>query len=103
MRAIMAATDTTPTGRKADKPIRDALKAALRQDPSLLKRAAEKAWANAVDGDLAAFKEIADRLDGKAAQPIVGDSDFDPIGISLASELTDARLEQIAAGDDKQG
>lgn len=77
----MAATDTKPTGRKGDKPIRDALLAALRQDPNQLKKAAERAWAKAVDGDLATFKEIADRLDGKSVQPISGDPDGDPISI----------------------
>lgn len=71
----MAATDTTPTGRKADKRVRDALLAALRDDPTRLKRAAEKAWDKAIEGDLPAFREIADRLDGKAVQPISGDED----------------------------
>jgi hypothetical protein len=80
----MAATDTTPTGRKTDKVIRDALKAALRQDPERLKRVAEKAWEMAEEGNLAAFKEIADRLDGKAVQPIVGgDDDQPPINTSI--------------------
>lgn len=69
----MAATDTPPVGRKADKKIRDALLAALRDDPTRLKRAAEKAWDNACDGDLPTFREIADRIDGKAAQPISND------------------------------
>ena len=49
--------------------------AALRQDPDRLKKAAEKAWDKAIEGDLAAFKEIADRLDGKSVQPIAGDDD----------------------------
>lgn len=71
----MAATDTPPTGRKGDKVIRDALKTALRQDPERLKRVAEKAWQMAEEGNLAAFKEIADRLDGKAVQPISNDDD----------------------------
>lgn len=71
----MAATDTLGTGRKGDKVIRDALKAALRQDPERLKRVAEKAWSMAEAGNLAALKEIADRLDGKAVQPISNDDD----------------------------
>jgi len=74
----MAATHTPPTGRKVDKPIRDALLAALRQDPDRLKRCAEKAWAKAEEGDLATFKEIADRLDGKAPQAIIGGDDDEP-------------------------
>ncbi len=71
----MAATDTQPVGRKADKKIRDALLAALRDDPTRLKRAAEKTWDKACEGDLPSFREIADRIDGKAAQPIIGDDE----------------------------
>lgn len=71
----MAATNKPGTGRKADKPIRDALLAASRQDPARLKRVAEAAWAKAESGDMGAFKEIADRLDGKAVQPISGDDE----------------------------
>lgn len=76
----MAATDTPPLGRKADKQIRDALLGALRQNPERLKRAAEKIWDKAEEGDLASFKEIADRIDGKAVQPISGD-DENPLTI----------------------
>lgn len=86
----MAAANTPHPGRKADKPIRDALLAALRQKPEMLKLAAEKAWEKAVDGDLATFKEIADRLDGKAAQPIVGDDDYPAIEANLIVEFVRA-------------
>jgi hypothetical protein len=77
----MAATNTPPTGRKADKIIRDALLAALRQDPSRLQKMAEKAWEKAADGDMVAFKEITDRIDGKAVQTLAGDPD-NPINVS---------------------
>ena len=76
----MAATDATPIGRKADKKIRDALLAALREDPTRLKRAAEKQWDKACEGDQQAFNEIANRIDGKAVQPISGD-DENPLEI----------------------
>lgn len=69
------AGNPNPVGRKADKQVRDALLAALRQDPSRLKLAAEKVWEKAIEGDLSAFKEIADRIDGKAVQPIGGDDE----------------------------
>jgi hypothetical protein len=89
------AGNPNPTGRKKDKPIRDALLAALRQDPERLKRCAEKAWEKAETGDLATFKEIADRLDGKSVQPIVGgDEDDAPISHSL-------KVEFVKSGDDK--
>lgn len=74
------AGNPNPVGRKADKQVRDALLAALRQDPERLKKAAEKVWDKAIDGDLQAFREIADRLDGKAVQPISGD-DENPLEI----------------------
>lgn len=59
-----------PTGGKPDKLIRDALKAAIRQDPQKLKKAAEKVLDNAADGDLSCMQFLADRIDGKAMQPI---------------------------------
>ncbi len=62
-------------GSKRDKIVRDALRlAAMRvvegdaQGRIALAVAAEKVMQSAVDGDLAAFKEVADRLDGKAHQ-----------------------------------
>ena len=76
----MAATDKPPVGRKADKIIRDALLAVHRQDPDRLKRVAEKFWSKAEEGDQQAFNEIANRLDGKAVQPISGD-DENPLTI----------------------
>lgn len=69
-----------PLGRKADKVIRDALLAALRQSPERLKKSAEAIWAKAMEGDIPAFKEIADRIDGKVAQAIIGD-DENPLTI----------------------
>lgn len=70
----MAATDTKPVGGKPDKLVRDALKAALRQDPGQLKRIAEK-WCKRAEDDQAAANALADRLDGKAIQPISGDEE----------------------------
>lgn len=70
----MAATDTKPVGGKPDKLVRDALKAALRQDPEQLKRIAEK-WCARAEIDQQAANALADRLDGKAVQPISGDDE----------------------------
>ena len=81
-----------PTGRKADKIVRDALLGALRQDPDKLKKAAEKTWDKAIEGDLAAFKEIADRLDGKAPQAIIGGDKDDP-PVRFTSDFDRATLE----------
>lgn len=74
------AGNPNPTGGKPDKLIRDALKAAIRQEPEKLKRIAEKMLDLAEEGNVQAFKEITDRIDGKAVQPISGD-DENPLTI----------------------
>ena len=75
----MAATDTKPVGGKPDKLIRDALKAALRQDPRHLKEIAEN-WINRAKTDQQAATDLTNRIDGKAVQPISGD-DENPLTI----------------------
>jgi len=56
-------------GGKPDKIIRDALLAVQRQEPERLKRVA-RAWWDAAETDQTARSALADRLDGKAIQPI---------------------------------
>ena len=51
-----------------EKPFNDALRIALRGDPLRLRRIADKLATLAEGGDLAAIRELADRLDGKPAQ-----------------------------------
>lgn len=51
-------------------------------DKTKLRAVADALVAKAISGDVAAIKEIADRIDGKVPQALVGDSDFDPITIS---------------------
>jgi len=75
-----------PGGGKPDKMVRDALKAALRQDTDQLKRIAE-AWCARAESDQMAANALADRLDGKAMQPIGGDDD-NPLTIV-------ARIERV--------
>ena len=53
-------------------------------DPKRLDELAEKLWKTALEGDVSAMREVADRLDGKVPQAIVGDDDHAPV-----------RLEQI--------
>lgn len=79
----MAATDAKPKGGKPDKLIRDALMAAIRQEPERLKRIADKWLTKAEEGDQAAINALADRIDGKAVQPIVGDDEHPPIEANL--------------------
>ena len=73
-----------------EKPFNDALRVALKRDPRRLPRIAEKLAEKAEEGDLAAIREIADRLDGKPTQVI--DRRDVPI-----RELSDAELHLIAS------
>ncbi len=58
---------------------------------------AEKLLTKCDEGDMGALKELGDRLDGKPAQALVGDSSFDPLQISqvhrviVDSRNTDAK------------
>lgn len=48
----------------------------------------------AEDGDVSAYKEINDRLDGKAVQPIAGDEDSPPVQIGrIERVIVDAVAE----------
>jgi Family of unknown function (DUF5681) len=66
-----------PGGRSTDKPWRDALMLAInrragknKNDPRWLTRLAEQLVECAAAGDVAALKEIGDRLDGKPHQSV---------------------------------
>lgn len=67
-----------------DKPFREALRMELSalddDDFRSLRGLARKLLQSAADGDntLAAIKEVADRLDGKPAQAVIGGEDGDP-------------------------
>src|SRR4051812_15097311 len=74
-----------------EKPFNDALRIALRGDPLQLRRIAEKLAEKAEEGDLAAIRELADRLDGKPVQVV--DRRDAPV-----EELTDAELHLVASG-----
>ena len=68
-------------GRKGEKLWRDALRIAVNDEDhhgrKKLRAIAEKTVELALEGDMAAIKEIGDRMDGKAPQGVVigGDSD----------------------------
>lgn len=65
-----------PTGGKPDKLIRDALMLAVNREgegkTKKLTLIADKLVDLAVGGDVAAIKEVADRIDGKATQAVDG-------------------------------
>ena len=46
-----------------------------------LRRVADKCFEAAEDGDVSAIKEIGDRLDGKAVQPVQGTDDGPAISV----------------------
>ena len=50
-------------------------KLAIQEDYKRIHKVAEALFRKAEDGDIAAIKELGDRLDGKASQEITGDSD----------------------------
>lgn len=58
-----------------------AIKEATEEGGTKLRAVADALIAKAVSGDVPAIKEIADRLDGKVPQAVVGDADEDPIGV----------------------
>jgi hypothetical protein len=88
------------SGQRKDKLIREALRvAALRVvdgDPKgriALAIAAEKVVNAAVEGDLAAFKEMADRIDGKAVQQM----DVTTTHERTVAEWTESELDRAIA------
>ena len=74
-----------------EKPFNDALRIELRSNPLALRTIAGKLIEKAEEGELAAIREIADRLDGKPVQML------DRRDIPL-DQLTDEELLAIAAG-----
>jgi hypothetical protein len=81
------------SGRKAEKPFRDALRielAAIGDDQKALRQIARNLIRMAMDetGKLDAIKELADRSDGKVPQAIVGgDEDDNPVSVVTRIEI----------------
>ena len=90
----MAETGGQPgnTNSTADKRlITSALRRVVTQNPEKLRKACEKVLEDAVNGNLAAFCVIADRIDGRPAQPVnLGGQEDNP----LIVESTRPRLTQ---------
>jgi Family of unknown function (DUF5681) len=85
-----------PGGRPKERPLRNALKAIIEGDakavakiPGDLAAIARKLIEKAKDGDMPAWKEFADRYEGRVPQAIVGDDEHDAIRIK--EEVTDER------------
>ena len=61
-------------------------KLAIQEDAKRLHNVAEALFRKAEDGDIAAIRELGDRIDGKAEQTISGDSDA-PITIVVRTGI----------------
>lgn len=73
-----------PAGRPKSRPFKEAIDRALKSvgdDSDALEAIATALLVKARAGDIAAIKELADRLDGKVAQTISGDDSLDPITV----------------------
>ena len=90
------------SGRKQEKPFRDALRmelAAVGDDQKALRLIARKLINMAMeDGKLDAIKEIADRLDGKVPQAVIGGDEDDP-----AVRVTHVILTALRPNDSGSG
>ena len=78
----MARTGRPVGATNKDKPFRAALVRALGiadNNPEKLDKLAEALIAKAKTGDVAALREVSDRLDGRVAQAVVGDDGSEPI------------------------
>src|SRR6476659_320106 len=85
-----------------DKPFRDALRmeiAAAGEDHKELREVAASLIAEAKAGNVAAIKEIADRLDGKVPQPQGGTTELPPIvhGIAWLDPMVPPGTAEAAA------
>ena len=73
-----------PRGQQRDKPFRDALRMEIAdagENFRALRPIAAALLSKASEGDVQAIKELADRLDGKVPQAIVGDDEQDPVTV----------------------
>ena len=84
----MAARHSPAEGRKGDKLWRDAIMRAIKREEidaasgertKRLEMLAEKLVSRALGGDMAALKEIGDRIDGKTIQPVEAKTDSEVV------------------------
>ena len=73
-----------PKGRPSQKPFKEALSALAGKSPEALAQAAAALMARAMTGDVAALKEVADRLDGKVPASVGGSTELGPVKLQVA-------------------
>lgn len=94
-------------GKQPDKPMRDAILAALLNEISVrsggkarkirrLDAIADQLVSLAADGNLAAIREICDRIDGKATQPVAGDKDNPLLDVTAIKDALAKKLARLA-------
>jgi len=76
--------------------LRIAIKEAHDEGRDRLRAVADALVTKAIQGDVPAIKEIADRLDGKVPQAIVGDNEHDPINMNV--QLGSERFTRAIVG-----
>ena len=89
-----------PRGQQRDKPFRDALRMEIAdagEDFKALRPIAAALIHKASEGDIPAIKELADRLDGKVPQAIVGDDDHGPIQHLITWKSSSTKLTTAPA------
>lgn len=65
-------------------PFKSALNRAIAQNPDKIMKATMQLLDQAAKGEQWAVKELADRLDGKAAQPLTGENGKGPVRLECA-------------------
>jgi hypothetical protein len=107
---IMAARRTPPKGSKPDKLMRDALMVALKREAEdsdgkktrRLYIIADRLVEKAMQGEITAIKEIADRVDGKASSPLTPEKEEALSFILAGLKVTlGAKLDRITLGGAK--
>ena len=73
-----------PKGRPSPKPFKEAMQALVEGNREALVMAANALMARAMTGDVAALKEVADRLDGKVPSTVGGSTEVGPVRLSVA-------------------
>ena len=93
----MAARNTPPQGKKPDKLMRDSLMVALKREAVVqgkktrkMAEIAEALVQKACKGDVQAFKEIRDTVDGRPPQMVQGDVENPLIFQGLAIRFVDS-------------
>ena len=91
-----------PGSQNKDKPFRDALRmqiAEAGEDAKTLRKIATALLDKAATGDVQAIKEVADRLDGKVPQGVIGgDEDDPPLKIETETDVARAIAFALTKG-----